>query len=154
MKVQRTMVLVWVLALTALTLVAGLQLSSEPVIGTASQAVVRIGDTIVVAEVADTQALQVQGLSNRSSLPAGEGMLFVFDEEGGHSIWMKDMQFAIDIVWAASNGTIITIEERVSPNTYPQTFSAAEPRARYVLEVPAGFIDTTGVGVGDKIVVQ
>ncbi|MDZ4225999.1 MAG: DUF192 domain-containing protein, partial [Patescibacteria group bacterium] len=84
----------------------------------------------------------------RTSLAEGEGMLFVFEEQGAHGIWMKDMQFAIDIVWASRNGTIITIAERVAPDTYPQSFYASSAEARYVLEVPAGFVARAGIKEG------
>ena len=147
----------WALAVVALTLVAAMQYQRHmPLAGTANapRLMIQMGETTVMAEVADTLALQTRGLSGRTSLGEGEGMLFIFDQEGTHGIWMKDMHFAIDIVWAAGDGTIITIEENISTDTYPQVFYAREQRARYVLEVPAGFVGQTGVAVGDKIVVQ
>ena len=157
MSVQQTLILIWALALVALTLIAALQYQTQnkkEEMVSPSQKTVQVGSTTVVAEVADTQALQTKGLSGRNSLAEGEGMLFIFEEEGVHSIWMKDMLFSIDIIWAASDGTILTIEEFVSPNSYPKSFQASEPRARYVLELPVGFVARIGVAVGDKIVVR
>jgi len=151
------MLLVWVLAFIALGFSAILyQTTHTPVTQTQSpsRSTVRVGSAEVMAEVADTLALQVRGLSGRSSLAEGQGMLFVFESEGTHGIWMKDMRFAIDIIWATSDGTIITITEHVSPDTYPQSFYASEPTARYVLEVGAGFVVRHGIAVGDKVVVQ
>ncbi len=115
---------------------------------------VLIGTTEIQVEVADTQSERVQGLSGHAPLKEGEGMLFVFEEEGNWGIWMKDMQFSLDIIWAASDGTIITIASNVSPDTYPQVFYPAEPRATYVLEVPAGFAGRRGIAEGAKLVVQ
>jgi len=115
---------------------------------------VHVGSAVVRAEVADTPAAQAHGLSGRASLAEGEGMLFIFEEEEPHGIWMKDMNFAIDIVWASSDGTILTIKKHVSPATYPQVFYSSEHLSRYVLEVPAGFSERAGIVVGDKIVVQ
>jgi len=115
---------------------------------------VTLGNTVVQVEVADTPAELAQGLSGRASLDPGQGMLLVFPEEGNHGIWMKDMHFSIDILWASSDGTIITLLESVSPSTYPQSFYPATPTAKYVLELPVGSLKQAGVAVGDKIVVQ
>ncbi len=151
------MILVWALALVALTLAAAMQYQRTHFLTEAPEGVrttIRVGEETIMAEVADTPALQTQGLSGRTSLKEGEGMIFIFEEEGVHGMWMKDMLFSIDIIWAGTNGTVITIEENVSPDTYPEAFYADTPTALYVLEVPAGFVSRTGVAVGDKIVVQ
>src|SRR5690606_29825935 len=39
------------------------------------------------------------GLSKYDMLPQTQGMLFVFDGSQSACMWMKDMNFAIDIVW-------------------------------------------------------
>ena len=151
MSVQQTLILVWALALVALTLVAAMQYQRNgPLAQTMniSRTTVQVGEHIVHAEVADTLALQTRGLSGRAGLAEGEGMLFIFDEAGVHGIWMKDMRFSIDIIWAADDGTILTIEERISPYTYPQSFQASSLAARYVLEVPAGFVEKSGIQEG------
>ncbi len=115
---------------------------------------IQVGDALVMAEVASTPELRAQGLSGRASLTEGEAMLFVFEQEGSPGIWMKDMQFSIDILWADSEGTIITIKDNVSPDTYPQSFYPNRAEARYVLEVPAGFFSRYDIAEGMKIVVQ
>lgn len=108
---------------------------------------VLIGSSAVTAEVADTEALRERGLSGRQSLPEGRGMLFVFDSPGLYGFWMKDMRFSIDIIWAAADGTIISIERDASPESYPRAFHPAAP-AQYVLEVPAGFSRARGIEPG------
>ncbi len=42
---------------------------------------VRIGGVDVIAEVADSDMEKAIGLMNRTSLPDGAGMLFVFNDE-------------------------------------------------------------------------
>lgn len=111
---------------------------------------VHIGGTAVQVEVAGTPALRERGLSGHAPLGAGEGMLFVFEQDGMWGIWMKDMAFAIDIVWADASGTITTIYRSVSPDTYPNVFYPSAP-ARYVLELPAGFTAAHGIEEGEKI---
>lgn len=115
--------------------------------------VISIGKTTIEVELASTEAEREQGLSGRTSLSDGQGMFFVFDTEGVWGIWMKDMRFSLDILWADTNGIIVTIERDVSPASYPKSFYPNVPAA-YVLEVPAGFTKAHGIAVGQKIVVQ
>ena len=113
---------------------------------------VTIGSARIDAEVVDTPSSRQQGLSGRESLPAGRGMLFIFDEPGSWGIWMKDMRFSIDILWAREDGTISTIARNVSPDTYPTVFSPKTPDALYVLELPAGA--AANIAEGLKLVVE
>ena len=91
--------------------------------------------------VADTPIDRRTGLSGRKEIGTREGMLFVFDQNGKQSIWMKDMLFPIDIIWISENYHIVEIKRDATPDSYPEVFSNIRP-ARYVLELPAGSIDT------------
>lgn len=86
--------------------------------------------------VASPEARQ-QGLSGRSDIAHGYGMLFVFDTMDRYGFWMKDMLVPIDIIWLRNDGTIISIEENVSPDTYPTPFYPPEA-VSFVLETRAG----------------
>ena len=78
-------------------------------------------------------------------------MLFVLDTPSIQGVWMKDMEFSIDIIWIDENKKIITIARDVAPVTYPQVFYPTE-LAKYILEVPAGFAATHGVVEESSIV--
>lgn len=112
-----------------------------------------IGTTTIATEVADTNAERSLGLSGRPSLAEGSGLLFVFDVPGTWGFWMKDMQFSIDILFI-ENGTVVTLYEHVSPQTYrqdpPLVFKPKVP-ATYVLEVPAGFAAGRGITEGARV---
>src|SRR3989344_601909 len=107
------------------------------------------GQTIRIS-IADTETARQQGLSGRAGLAADEGMLFVFPEDGTYAFWMKDMLFSIDIVWMSADGRVVYMAENVSPDTYPQVFRPDVP-ARYVLELPAGYVKEYNVVVGDLV---
>ena len=113
---------------------------------------VRIGSLVINAEVVSTSALRTRGLSGRASLLEGKGMLFVFLEEGNWGIWMKEMQFPLDIVWAKKDGTITTIVHDVATSTYPEVFYPRTADAYYVLEIPAGYAEKQQIAEGMKIV--
>src|SRR3989344_507351 len=75
---------------------------------------------------------------------------FVFQNDGYHTFWMKDMLFSIDIIWLSHEGTVVDIAKDVSPDTFPMSFS---PRAfaRYVLELPARFVEEYTIQIGDEV---
>ncbi len=123
---------------------------NRPVLPTTT---ITIGTTSIEAELATTELEQEQGLSGRVSLPPGRGMFFVFNKPDKWGIWMKDMRFPIDIIWANENGIIVTIEHDVPPSSYPNSFYPSAP-SLYVLEVPAGFTKTFGIAIGQQIVVK
>jgi len=108
------------------------------------------GETPVFIEIADDQDERIKGLSGRSELKYGEGMLFIFDNEKYHGIWMKDMNFAIDIIWLDENLQVVSIKENATPESYPESFKP-ERKALYVLEVPSGFVKKEGIKINDQI---
>jgi len=106
----------------------------------------------VLASVADTMSTRIKGLSGTPYLPDGVVKLFAFGVAGPHSIWMKDMNYSIDIIWIAEEGEIVHIEENVSPDTFPQSFSSPIP-AWFVVEAAAGFVAKHDVQVGEELVI-
>ena len=115
----------------------------------ASSTVQLKGRTIRIT-LADTPEEREQGLGGWSGLSEDEGMLFVFEKDGKPAFWMKDMKFAIDILWISSEGVVVDIQENVSPESYPAAFTPRN-EARYVLELPAGYSEEHAVGLGDIV---
>lgn len=113
----------------------------------------RIGSTTLKASVADSLQERIQGLSGTPFLPEDVVKLFVFGTAGSHSIWMKDMNYALDIIWLDEEGLIVHIEENVAPETYPESFASPVP-AWYVVEANAGFVERHGIKNGDDFIVE
>lgn len=112
--------------------------------------VVRISDVPVRVEIADSQAERVQGLSGREALTGVDGLLFVHEEAGYHSIWMKDMYFPIDIIWISEDLEVVGIEKNISPDTFPRVFRPAAP-VKYIIETNVHFSDTYSLKAGDAV---
>lgn len=108
-----------------------------------------IRDAVVRIETVSTPEEKQRGLSGRTSLPEGTGMFFVFEKSDYVGIWMPDMLFSIDVLWFDEALRVVHIVEDMSPQSYPTVFSPPSP-ARYVLEVPAGFVRAHGVMSGDQ----
>jgi len=113
----------------------------------ATDGVLKIGETEISVEVADTNAERSLGLSGREALLPNSGMLFYFEGPGNYGFWMKDMKFSIDIIWIDENYRVAGIEKNIKPETYPSVYYPPTP-IKYVLEVPAGFADLHQITVG------
>lgn len=111
---------------------------------------ISVGGTKIKAELADTPRKRVQGLSGRLLLGDDTGMLFVFEKEDFHGIWMKDMLFPIDIVWIDEGMVVIDVKRNTEPESYPDVFKPKD-KAKYVLEVNAGFARSHDMEIGDKV---
>ena len=107
----------------------------------------------VDVRVADTYQKRYTGLSNTSSLGDDEGMLFVHDQPGTHAYVMRDMAFPLDILFVAPNGTVTEIHHAQLPPADVGNGELTRYRGtgKYVLEVPYGYTNETGVSVGDTV---
>ncbi len=110
----------------------------------------RIGDIPVHVEIANSPEERARGLSGRKELDPVNGLLFVFSESDYHSMWMKDMNFPIDIIWIDENLTVVSIDKNVRPESYPRLFRPAKP-ALYAVETDIYFSDSLGISTGDKV---
>jgi len=109
----------------------------------------------VDARVADTFEERYTGLSETESLESGSGMLFVHDEEGRYTYVMRDMDFPIDIVFVDAEGRITTIHHARAPREGEDGDDLNYPgRGKYVLEVPRGYTNATGIDEGDRIEIE
>jgi uncharacterized membrane protein (UPF0127 family) len=122
--------------------------------------VVTVAGANFKVELAITQDQRTQGLSGRTELAPGAGMLFVFDEEGRYSFWMKEMRFPLDLVWIGARCTVVDITHKAPPPAPGQSaiggvtelplYTPVAP-ARYVLEVNGGEIEAAGVRMDNRV---
>jgi uncharacterized membrane protein (UPF0127 family) len=112
---------------------------------------VTIGIHRIQAEVADTPDRMSRGLSGRSRLAEGRGMVFPYARAERHGFWMYEMHFDIDIVWIRDD-RIVDVTSRV-PHNPPGNLPVYRPRepADLVLEVPAGTTERLGWKIGDRV---
>jgi len=113
-------------------------------------ATLHIGNTPLVVEVAKEEATRQKGMMFRTGLGPDEAMLFVFDRETNLAFWMKNTPVDLDLAYIRSDGTI-TQTERMKANVLEPVFSR-EP-VRFALEVPPGWFQAHGVGVGTKVTI-
>jgi uncharacterized membrane protein (UPF0127 family) len=104
-------------------------------------------------EIAKTAPQQQMGLSDRKSLPASGGMLFIFPGPQYLSFWMKQMKFPLDMVfiykgkiaYIARNVPVPPVSDESPPIIQP-TISADS-----VLEINAGLSKKYNFKNGDTV---
>ena len=120
----------------------------------ASQTVLlAIGTISIVTEIADTPQERTTGLSGRTELTDGTGMLFVFNKKDYYSFWMKDMKFPIDIIFIDDSTVVDLFENTLPPQNINSELSVYKPKSpgNYVLEVNGGTASKNNLKIGDKI---
>mgnify|MGYP001461673948 CR=1 FL=1 len=56
------------------------------------------GEQTFDVRLADTDETRAKGLMNVKSMSDDDGMLFVFDEENYHGIWMKNTYIPLEVI--------------------------------------------------------
>lgn len=100
-------------------------------------------------EIADNDYETQTGLMYRKSMLDKQGMLFVFPDERPRAFYMKNTEFALDIIFINTDQTIVSIQAEAKP--LDPTSLPSEGAAKYVLEVNAGLTKNWGVQAGDRI---
>jgi uncharacterized membrane protein (UPF0127 family) len=109
----------------------------------------RLQQAHVTAEVADTPGSRETGLMFRDSLPADQGMLFVFDSAQRATFWMKNTKIPLSIGFIDSAGTLLEVRD-MQPFDETPILSRSD-RVAYALEVNQGWFERNHVPVGSKV---
>jgi uncharacterized membrane protein (UPF0127 family) len=110
----------------------------------------RKGDSItsISIEIADDNYSRQKGLMYRYYIPETMGMLFIFPDEAQRGFWMKNTPSSLDILYADAKMKIVRIWENTLP--YSEESIPSGKKAKYVIEVAAGFCSRHGIAKGDK----
>lgn len=99
-------------------------------------------------EVATTPESRSKGLMFREKLGRDDGMLFVFEEPGYHSMWMMNTLIALSVAFVDGDGRILNILD-MEPRTL-DSHMAAGP-ARYAIETNRGWFAERRIKAGDRV---
>ncbi|MBI3889607.1 DUF192 domain-containing protein [Candidatus Saccharibacteria bacterium] len=113
---------------------------------------IKLGKSEFSMRVARSEQELDQGLSGTSKMPVDEALLFVFPRNQKWGIWMKEMNYPIDIVWIDENKTVVHIQRNALPSSYPDTTFRPPKPAKYVAELKAGVIDDKRITIGSLAV--
>jgi len=100
------------------------------------------------AEVARTDLQRQIGLMHRSAMPAGEGMLFIFEQPGVQCFWMRNTLIPLSAAFLDDEGRIVNIED-MKPQT--EDSHCSKKPVRFVLEMNQGWFAKKGLSAGSRI---
>jgi len=109
----------------------------------------KIANSSLIAEVADTPQTSANGLMFRDSLPDDHGMLFVFEEPKTASFWMRNTKIPLSIAYIDSAGKILEIASLKPLDETPVASASGE--VAFALEVNEGWFKRNGVSPGTTI---
>jgi uncharacterized protein len=112
--------------------------------------IIKIDEIPLQVQIADTKSRQIRGLMFQDQLPYDQGMIFVFQQPGLHSLWMLNMQFSLDMIWFDQDGKVVHIEKDVPPCKTALEITTCQSiipdsESVYVLEVTSGFVDQNNI---------
>lgn len=99
-------------------------------------------------EIADNDRKRAAGLMFRPTMSDDHGMLFVFEDTGYLSFWMKNTPMPLDLLFIGPDGRIVAI---MPGEPYSIAPIAPQAPARFVLELKAGTADKAGIAAGDLV---
>lgn len=106
------------------------------------------GEVTVTVEIVSTPAKIARGLMHREFLAPDAGMLFLMGEEREWPFYMRNTLIPLDMIFIASDFTVVGIVENAVPRT--ETNRTVGKPSLYVLEVNGGWSATHGVRAGMK----
>ena len=102
----------------------------------------------IQAELAATEPARQTGLMHRESMPEGAGMVFLFDSEARHCMWMKNTLIPLSVAFLNAEGVIFNIAD-MTPHS--EESHCATGAARFALEMNQGWFEQRGIGPGDRV---
>jgi len=113
-----------------------------------SKVKIEIGSKTLIAEIAETDEEQEEGLMHRDTLGKDQGMLFLFEEGSTPCFWMKDTKIPLSIAFINKVNMIVKIED-MQPLTEKEHCSGSP--VVLALEVNQGWFKDNNIKTGDKI---
>jgi uncharacterized membrane protein (UPF0127 family) len=98
-----------------------------------------VADTV---EIAETRAARRRGLLGRAGLDEGTALMLI----PCLAVHTAFMRFSIDVVFLDGDGCVVRTVSRMAPWRM-----AVCPRARSVVELPAGRLESCAINVGDAL---
>lgn len=102
----------------------------------------------MLVELAVNEKDRARGLMHRPSMPADDGMLFIYPDTKPRSFWMKNTKLPLSIAFISPQGEIVKIA-KMTPLSTKSTKSIYP--AKFALEMNQGWFEDNGVQKGAMV---
>lgn len=147
---KKTFLIIGLIIAFVVCIVSGIYLVSKNKTTLPKDLGIQINNNSYYLEIARTDQEQKIGLSNRDTLCSNCGMLFIFDKEDEHSLWMKDTHIPLDMIWLNAQYKIVKIITALDTDNTDIIYTNQDP-AKYVIELPANEVFKQKLKIGDTI---
>lgn len=110
------------------------------------------GTVSITVEIADTPNTRAVGLMGRTSLPQGQGMLFIYDQPQQVAFWMKNTLIPLDMLFMDGAGRVRRIHANARPHDetpIPGSMPGdPDPDRQFILEIAGGAAARLGLVPG------
>jgi uncharacterized membrane protein (UPF0127 family) len=138
----------WRRGVTALLLAAGSAAALAQQAQSLPTTTLTAGIHVIKAQVAQSPEQREVGLMFRNSMPANDGMLFVFEQPGTQCFWMRNTLLPLSIAFIEDDGTIANIAD-MAPMT-EDSHCSVKP-VRLTLEMNQGWFSKRGIKAGTRL---
>lgn len=102
----------------------------------------------LLVETADSPEERSVGLMHRESMPEDQGMLFIFEQEGEHTFYMRNTLIPLSIAFIEGEGAIMEIEDM---EPLDETLHSPDEDYLYAIEANQGWFARNGIAAGSEV---
>mgnify|MGYP000423044146 CR=1 FL=1 len=107
------------------------------------------GDLPLKVDIAESNRQRAYGMMFRERVAEDEGMIFLFDDDGVKTFWMKNTITPLDMIFIGRDWKVVGVYADAKPHSL-ERMTVGKP-SRYVLEVRAGWAKAHGVTAGTRV---
>lgn len=105
----------------------------------------------IETELAVSDEEKMHGFMERTTIPDGTGMIFIYNYDHVMHFWMKNTPHPLSIAFIDHSGVIRDIFD-MTPYSLSNVSSTVS--VRYALEVSQGYFERAGIARGDRLVLD
>ena len=109
------------------------------------------GMHVIQAEVAASAQERAIGLMHRKTMPANNGMLFVFEVAEPQCFWMKNTLLPLSIAFLDDTGQVVNLADM---KPMDETSHCSSKPVRFALEMNQGWFAKRGIQPGSRLAGQ
>ncbi|HKU48966.1 MAG TPA: DUF192 domain-containing protein [Nitrososphaera sp.] len=123
-----------------------------------SKGTVRIDDSVITVEIADSTAERQRWLTFRQDrLDSDSALLLKYNTPDLYEVWMLNIEYNLDLIWFDKDGNVVYMIKDAPPcqnvvETVSCTYKTTS-KSLYVMAATAGFIDAHNIAKGSKMTI-